>query len=291
MIIRLMIVAPLMLFSCITYGDQMVDFASPEGWAMAFMTSSAQNLGQTPPQSINIKDISISAELSSIPHLTKEQQMVGLGGFKNEDLNKSPAFGRLRANIGLPWDINAEVSWTPPVQINDSQPDHLWGAALSKPLFNSEKIGIGLRLFMLRGGVIASVTCSQDMVSYPLYSTENFVGCVGLSNDRLQMDHEGVEVFLSFNNASVILPWISLASSHMDSAVKIDAPLKAGNERSTIRSSGSIQTLSFGFNYNLSENRSLSVSSSYTPLDVQRPTDSSANDDFWNIRVGLTIGF
>jgi hypothetical protein len=77
----------------------------------------------------------------------------------------------------------------------------------------------------------------------------------------------------------------------MDSAVKIDAPLKAGNERSTIRSSGSIQTLSFGFNYNLSENRSLSVSSSYTPLDVQRPTDSSANDDFWNIRVGLTIGF
>jgi hypothetical protein len=286
-----MIVAPLMLFSCITYGDQKVDFASPEGWAMAFMTSSAQNLGQTPPQSINFKDISISAELSSIPHLTKEQQMVGLGGFKNEDLNKSPAFGRLRANIGLPWDINAEVSWTPPVQINDSQPDHLWGAALSKPLFNSEKIGIGLRLFMLRGGVIASVTCSQDMVSYPLYSTENFVGCVGLSNDRLQMDHEGVEVFLSFNNASVILPWISLASSHMDSAVKIDAPLKAGNERSTIRSSGSIQTLSFGFNYNLSENRSLSVSSSYTPLDVQRPTDSSANDDFWNIRVGLTIGF
>jgi hypothetical protein len=41
---------------------------------MAFMTSSAQNLEQVPPHSVNIRDISISAELSSIPRLTGEQQ-------------------------------------------------------------------------------------------------------------------------------------------------------------------------------------------------------------------------
>jgi hypothetical protein len=145
--IRLIILANLMFVSCITYGDQKFDLDTPEGWAMAFMTTSAQNLGQMPPRSVNIKDLSISAELSSIPHLTKEQQVVGIGGAKNEDLNKSPAFGRLRASVGLPWDLTAEVSWTPPVKINDSKPDHLWGAALSKPLFSNEKIGIGLRLF------------------------------------------------------------------------------------------------------------------------------------------------
>jgi hypothetical protein len=289
--LKLMIVASFMCISCVTYGDQKVDFASPEGWAMAFMTSSAQNLGQMPPQSVNIKDISISAELSSIPHLSKEQQKVGLGGSKDEDLNKSPAFGRLRASVGLPWDIHAEISWTPPVQINDSKPDNLWGAALSKPLFNNEKIGIGLRLFMLKGGAIASVTCSEDMVKSAVYSDENFVGCVGLSDDRLQMNHEGAEIFLSFNNASVILPWISLASSNIDSSVQIDAPLKAGRETGTIHSSGSIQTLSFGFTYDIAENRRLSVSSSYTPLDAQRLNDNSDNDDFWNLRVGLTIGF
>tara|TARA_A100001015_G_scaffold288344_1_gene359084 strand:+ start:183 stop:617 length:435 start_codon:yes stop_codon:yes gene_type:complete len=144
-----MIFAPVMLFSCISYGDETFDLDTPEGWAMAFMTSSAQNLGQMPPQSVNISDISISGELSSIPRLTQEQQKVGLGGSKDEDLNKSPAFGRLRASIGLPWDINAEISWTPPFQINGSKPDDLWGAALSKPLFNNEKIGIGPRLFLL----------------------------------------------------------------------------------------------------------------------------------------------
>ena len=289
--IRLMTPAVLMFFSCITYGDEQFDIDTPEGWAMAFMTSSAQNLGQIPPQSVNIKDVSISAELSSIPRLTKEQQIVGLGGFKDEDLNKSPVFGRLRASVGLPWDINAEISWTPPVQINDSKPDHLWGAALSKPLFNNERIGIGLRLFLLRGGVKASVTCSEDVIKFAVYSDENFVGCVGLSDDRLKMNHEGAELFLSFYNSSVILPWISLASSNLENSVDIDAPLKAGRERSTIHSSGVIYTFSAGFNYQFDKNLSLNISSSYTPLDAQRPNDSSDNDDFWNLRLGLTARY
>ena len=283
--------AALMFFSRISAGVERYDFDAPEGWAMTFMTSSAQNLGQIPPQSVNISDISISAELSSIPHLTNEQQKVGLGGFKDEDLNKSPVFGRLRASLGLPWDINAEISWTPPFQINGSKPDDLWGAALSKPLFSNEKIGIGLRLFVLRGGVTASVTCSEDVIRFEVYSDENFVGCVGLSDDRLQMNHEGIEVFLSFNNSSVILPWISLASSNIHSSVSIDAPLKAGRERSTIYSSGSIQTISIGFNYFFDDDWILNLSGSYTPLDVQRQNDSSDNDDFWNLKAGLAIRF
>ena len=289
--LRLITLALLMFFSSIAYSDQKVDLDSPEGWAMAFMTASAQNLGQAPPHAVKVRDISISAELSSIPRLSKAQQRIGFGGFKDEDLNKSPAFGRLRANIGLPWNLDAEISWTPPLQINDSKPDHLWGAALSKPLINNEKISIGLRLFLLRGGVIASVTCSEDTIKFAPYTLQNTAGCIGLSDDKLQMDHEGVEVFLSFKNASTILPWISLASSNIDNSVEIDAPLEVGRERATVYSSGTTHTLSFGFNYDIRENWSLNAASSYTPLDVQRPNDSSDNDDFWNVRLGLTIRY
>ena len=289
--LRLITLALLMFFSSIAYSDQKVDLDSPEGWAMAFMTASAQNLGQAPPHAVKVRDISISAELSSIPRLSKAQQRIGFGGFKDEDLNKSPVFGRLRANIGLPWNLDAEISWTPPLQINDSKPDHLWGAALSKPLVNNEKISIGLRLFLLRGGVIASVTCSEDTINFAPYTLQNTAGCIGLSDDKLQMDHEGLEVFLSFNNASNILPWISLASSNIDNSVKIDAPLEVGRERATVYSSGTTHTLSFGFNYDISENWSLNAASSYTPLDVQRPNESSDNDDFWNVRLGLTIRY
>ena len=289
--LRLITLALLMFFSSIAYSDQKVDLDSPEGWAMAFMTASAQNLGQAPPHAVKVRDISISAELSSIPRLSKAQQRIGFGGFKDEDLNKSPAFGRLRANIGLPWNLDAEISWTPPLQINDSKPDHLWGAALSKPLVNNEKISIGLRLFLLRGGVTASVTCSEDTINFAPYTLQNTAGCIGLSDDKLQMDHEGVEVFLSFKNASTILPWISLASSNIDNSVEIDAPLEVGRERATVYSSGTTHTLSFGFNYDISENWSLNAASSYTPLDVQRPNESSDNDDFWNVRLGLTIRY
>ena len=289
--LRLITLALLMFFSSIAYSDQNVDLDSPEGWAMAFMTASAQNLGQAPPHSVNVRDISVSAELSSIPRLSREQQRIGFGGFKDEDLNKSPAFGRLRANVGLPWNVDAEISWTPPLKINNSKPDHLWGAALSKPLFDNERISVGLRLFLLRGGVIASVTCSEDTINFAPYTLQNTAGCIGLSDDKLQMDHEGVEVFLSFNNSSKILPWISLASTNIDNSVEIDAPLEVGRERASVYSSGTIQTLSFGLNYDISENWSLNAASSYTPLAVQRPNDSSDNDDFWNVRAGLTIRY
>ena len=280
-----------MYFMHISYGSENFELTSPEGWAMAFMNASAQNLGQIPPRSANIGDVSISAELGSIPHLTKDQQRIGFGGFKDEDLNKTPAFGRLRANFGLSGDINAEISWTPPLKINNSKPNDLWGAALSKPIFNNQKIGVGLRLFMLRGGITASVTCSEDVVSFAPYTLENFVGCVGLSNDKLRINQEGAEVFISFNNSSKVLPWVSLALSNIDSSVDIDAPLAHVRERLTVHSSGSIKTISFGFNYDLNKNLGLNVSSSYTPLDVQRPVDNSDNDNFWNVRLGLSIKY
>ncbi len=280
-----------LLFSFYAYSNQKVDIDSPEGWAMAFMTASAQNLGQMQPHSVNLGDISISAELSSIPHLNREQQKIGFGGSKDEDLNKSPAFGKLRASFGLPWNLNAEISFTPPLHINGSEPDNLWGAAISRPLVNNEKFSMGLRLFLLRGGAIASVTCNGDKTNFKSYTLQNPVGCIGKSDDKLQMDHEGAELFLSFNNSSVVLPWISFASSNLDNSVEINAPLESGREIATIQSSGEIQTFSFGLNYDLSKNWIFTTATSYTPLDVKRPNDTSGNDNFWSVRVGLTIRY
>ena len=177
----------------------------------------------------------------------------------------------------------------PPLKINNSKPNDLWGAALSKPIFNNETIGLGLRFFILRGGVTASVTCSEDVISFVPYSPNNIVGCIGLSNDKLQMNQDGVEVSLSFNNSSTIIPWLSFALSAIDSSVEIDAPLQHTRERRTVNSSGSIQTISFGLNYELNENLDFNLSSSYTPLDAQRPINTSGNDNFWNVKLGLSI--
>ena len=51
---RLVTLAIFMLFASNSYGNENFEITSPEGWAMAFMNASAQNLGQNPPRSENI---------------------------------------------------------------------------------------------------------------------------------------------------------------------------------------------------------------------------------------------
>ncbi len=286
------VISSLLFFSCLIHSNQKVDIDSPEGWGMAFMTSAGLNLGQLPPSSVDdIGNFLVSAELSSIPHLTREQQKIGFGGFKDEDLNKSPVFGKLRAIFELPLDLNAEISWTPPLKIDDTKPEDIWGAAISKSLLKNDRLSLGLRLFMLRGGVIASVTCSKDVIKYEPYTPKNTSGCIEKSNDKLQMDHEGAEFFMSFNAPSNVHPWISLASVNIDNSVEIDALLRTGKENLIVRSDGSLKTYSIGISYDIDETKILSFASSYTPLDVERPRKTSGNDNFWNIRIGLTIKF
>ena len=114
----------ILLFSCLSFVvfSQDVDFESPEGWAMAYTSASALNLGQSASKDLKKGKISISAELSTIPSLSEEQQKVGFNGIKDEDLNKSPVFGRLRLSYGLASDTSLELSWTPPFEIDGAKP-------------------------------------------------------------------------------------------------------------------------------------------------------------------------
>ncbi len=56
-------------------------FDSPEGWAMAHTVSASLNLGAGPAATLAPWDWRVSAELGSIPHLSREEQRVGFGGY------------------------------------------------------------------------------------------------------------------------------------------------------------------------------------------------------------------
>ena len=73
---------------------QNVDLDSPEGWGMAYMTAASLNLADSFPRELSFGELEISAEINSIPKLNSEQQKIGFGGLKYEDLNKSPVFGK-----------------------------------------------------------------------------------------------------------------------------------------------------------------------------------------------------
>jgi len=264
-------------------------FSSPEGWAMAHSLSSALNLGSAPAENMMLWQWSLAAELSSIPHLSREEQRVGFGGFKSEDMNKSPVFGRVRLNLGLPAGFTAQVSWTPPLEIDGARPDGLYGLALERPLVSIGRWQLGGRLYAVRGHVEGDVTCSRHIARIEPGSLENAFGCTAPSRDRIRMDQHGAELMLSRSMGSGRWQsFIAYASTRMDPFTEVEARLFDSDHNAALGSKGTVDTYSVGASFAASPRWRLSAAFSYTPLEVRRPPlRQSGNGDFPSFRVAL----
>lgn len=266
-----------------------VAFDSPEGWGMSYMTAASLNLSDKFPETLPLGQFNVSAEISTIPELNEKQQKIGFGGAKSEDLNKSPVFGRGKITTGFYWNSVIELSWTPPLEISGAKPDQMWGLAIAKQIYTNNAFNAALRLYQFNGKATASVTCSEEMVMQPLYSPGNISGCIGTSQDKIDMSHEGVEILLERESSNGFKPWFSVASTRLTPSVRINAPLEFIQEVAFVETSGRLTTLTFGLNYKLSDNWLLNLGTSYTPIDVQRPEMTGGNDNFWNFKMGLTF--
>ena len=120
--------------------SQEVDFDSPEGWGMAYMSAASLNLSNSVPESLDLGEMILAAEISTIPELNREQQKIGFGGLKYEELNKSPLFGRGMVKVGFYWDSILELSFTPPLEIKGAKPENLWGLAISKKILSNDAV-------------------------------------------------------------------------------------------------------------------------------------------------------
>jgi len=268
---------------------QKVNFDSPEGWGMSYMTAASLNLSDKFPEKLPLGQFNVSAEISTIPTLNEQQQKIGFGGVKSEDLNKSPVFGRGKITTGFYWDSIIELSWTPPLEIDGAKPEQMWGIAFAKQIYTNNAFNLAMRLYQLNGKATASVTCSEEMVMEPLYSPGNISGCIGTSKDKIDMSHDGIEILLESETKGDLKPWFSLASTRLKPSVQINAPLEFIQEEAFVETSGRLTTLNLGLNYKLSENWLLNLGTSYTPIEVQRPEMTGGNDNFWNIKIGLTF--
>ena len=266
-----------------------VAFDSPEGWGMSYMTAASFNLSDKFPETLPLGQFNVSAEISTIPELNEKQQIIGFGGVKSEDLNKSPVFGRGKITTGFYWDSLIEFSWTPPLEINGAKPEQMWGLAIAKQIYINDAFKTALRLYQFNGKATASVTCSEEMVMQPLYSPGNISGCIGTSKDKIDMSHDGIEILFEAQSSIAFKPWFSVASTRLTPSVSINAPLEFIQEEAFVETSGRLTTLTLGLNYKLSDNWLLNLGTSYTPIDVQRPEMTGGNDNFWNIKIGLTF--
>ena len=286
---KIIFILVISFFTSSKLSSEEVSFSSPEGWGMSYMSAASLNLSDSFPASIDLGELVITGEISTIPKLNREQQKIGFGGLKYEDLNKSPLFGRGKLKIGFYWDSVLELSYTPPLEIKGAKPNNLWGIALAKPIISNDSVNLGIRYYRLSGNAVADVTCSKNTVNQPLYTAGNPSGCISVSKDRIDLGHQGFEILLTRNHINEkFKPYISLASTKIDSSVKIDAQLELSREIAFVQTSGTINTLNFGLNYKISDNWQFNLGTSYTPLDVNRPSPAGGDDDFWNLKLGFS---
>jgi hypothetical protein len=262
-------------------------FDTPEGWAMAHTLSSALNLGTGPADNLGLFQWQLEAELASIPHLSKDQQQVGFGGYKYEDMNKSPVFGRARASVGLPAAVTAELSWTPPLTIDGARPKSLFGLALQREIVRIGLWQLGGRLHAVRGYGSADVSCSRRVASAEPGSAENPLSCSGPSIDKLAMDQQGAEIMLSRSILNERLqPFVAIAVTRFDPFVQVEAPIFDTKHFWELESRGTVETFTVGARWAANDRWRTGVAFSYTPLKVNRPVAATGErDDFWSIRI------
>ncbi|MCO4759110.1 MAG: hypothetical protein KC477_13905 [Oceanospirillaceae bacterium] len=271
----------------VTGDSEQLAFERPESWAMAYMSAATLFLGGGPPTRSEPWSFHLGADLASIPRVTREDSRVGFDGLKYEDLNKSPAYGRIRGWLTLPNDAALEVAWTPPVSVNGAKPDGIYSIALEQTLFEIGRWRGGARLYGQSGHVTADITCPADVAVLPPGSINNPFGCIAPSRDDVRLEHLGLEVTAAFTvDNSPVQPFASIAITRVEVDVQINAQLQGSIDRSERSTDGTIRTLRLGLLHRSKSPWQWLVSFDYTPLEVRRPPGrNKENDPFWSLRV------
>lgn len=258
----------------------------PEAWAMnyamagSFMTAFGESPALAPGQ------WSLSAEVGHIPRLSEGQQRVGFGGDKAEDLNKSPVFGRGRVALGLPGGWIAEVGYTPPLSIDGTQPNDLFALALGRRWIDREPWTWSARVFAQHGSASGDITCPAQVVG-PFDEQTNPFGCVAPSQDRIALNHYGLDSTIGWGGA-----WRWHATGGLvrtEPTVQIDALVFAVRDRSHLVARGVLPYMALGVTRELAPGWTVAAEVLHVPLDVRRDPDVGVdNDAFTSLRLRLT---
>jgi hypothetical protein len=282
----LLLLAPAAWAQPVVSSSQAVATDSPEGWAMRTFAGTTLMTSFGEVHRIAPWQWSAAVDLGSIPHLSEAQQQVGFGGFKNEDLNKSPVFGRLQLALGLPQGWIAELGYTPPLEIDGSRPRNLFALAVGRRVLEGDDFALSLRALGQVGDVTGDITCPARLagVADPV---QNPYGCRAPSNDTFTTDYYGIDATAGWNAGS----WSWYASAGIVRtrlSVQVDAQVYDVIDRSRLTSNASLPWFTIGARYAFNEQCSLGVELLHVPLDVRRPPDFGLQSDpLSSVRVQL----
>lgn len=266
--------------------DELLAPDRPEAWAMNYVAASSlmTAFGEIPALSRGRWEA--AAELGHIPRLSDAQQRVGFNGFKTEDLNKSPVFGRFRLWLGLPAGWVAEAGYTPPVSVDGARPRDLVALAIGRRVITHGGYTLSVRAFGQHGQVEGDITCPEDLAGIS-DSARNPYGCQAPSKDRIDMNYYGLDLTSAWASG----PWhwhAGLGAVRTEPEVQVDALTYDVRDRSRLTTRDTLHFLTLGASRELDTRWRLGVEILHVPLTVRRdPAASRERDPLTSVRLQL----
>ncbi len=270
---------------------EQMDFERPEAWALSFLSSVTALTSLGPVTATEAGSVELGFEVLQVPHLDTRQRTVGFNGQKEEDLNRTPVVGRLRATLGLPADIALTIGWVPPVEVDGARPD-LWSLAIARPFWQTEQSSYGWRLHGQRGEVTGSLTCTEGDIANPVGAPGNVFGCEALSDDATSFDYYGLELVGAHRLVRSDRLWLHYGASYqeLDLEFQVNARTFGVQDNTLLLADGSTWSLSLGVTAKASERAHVSLEAFWSPLDVVRSKSGPLeSDDVFNLRGLLRV--
>lgn len=273
----------------VVHDDENLAPHRPEAWAMNYVAASSlmTAFGATPR--LAAWRWGVALDLGYIPRLSESQQRVGFNGIKQEDLNRSPVFGRLRLILGLPGEFVAELGYTPPLSIDGTQPLDLVALSIGRRLFETDSFSLSMQVFGQHGRAQGDITCPARIAGVP-DRDQNPFNCMAPSNDHVKLNYYGLELTSAWTAES----WHAHASAGVartEFAVQVDAFTNV-HDRSLIVSRGSLPFATIGASKDLDAQWNVGVEVLYVPLRVQREPGAPTQDDsLTSVRLQLLYRF
>lgn len=288
--IALVVFPPLAFGQTVLRNNEILDSDRPEAWAMQYALAGSllTSTGATP--NLAPGQWTLALDIAQIPRLSDAEQRVGFNGIKQEDLNRTPVFGRARAWVGLPAGWVAEFGYTPPLRIEDTQARHFIALALGRRLLARGGFDLSWRMFGQHAAVEGDITCPARLAGSD-DPQANPYGCQAPSQDVASLNYYGTDLTAAWSSA----PWqwyLETAVIRTETQVQVDAYTFDAHDLSRLVSHDVLASIAGGVQRDVGPHWAWGAELLFVPLTVRRGESApSQRDDFLDLRFQLRYRF
>lgn len=264
--------------------DERLAADRPEAWALDYFAAASQFTATGGTPALAPGDWMFAVDLAQVPRLDQRQQVIGFDGVKREDLNRLPVFGRARAWVGLPAGWVAEIGYTPPLRLRDTQPRHFLALALGHRLVARGRFSLSARVFGQHGAVEGDITCPGRLAGVD-DPARNPYGCQAPSQDLASLNDYGASLIPSWSGDGW-QAYVDASALRTETQVQVDALTFDVRDRSRLVAHDVLATFAAGVRHDLGAHLDWGAELLFVPLRVRRGAGApSERDDFLGLRL------